>query len=378
MTGRGVTLNLFPKWLAGIPKFILNCLALYMLTVGVAQSGSTNARSVLWLDITESGVRISDYDQGLEVLQRLGALPKGDAPTVVSVQTIDLQNQYMAGLITSSQELISAEAASFQGETPILVLTPWGRPHEVVERGGRFPASLEELVELGFGDVAALEDVVMVWDPDATFPELVAPRSYVSGGERLDGVHMYLCATSDEILGWSRPLSYQSHRVAADATVGRFARDCLQGKIAMPREYRVPRAALEELGVADGWFAVLLPDAYSQAVPLEATVSSAREVLALANVEIPLFIKVVDTVTAGWTEFVPASRHALALSDQGIVADERSASLPDWIGDFKTSSGNILVLFDDSGTAVAHFGATATNPTGRNSMVEVLMMKGLF
>lgn len=365
-------------WAARAAKVVPYCLALSLLTAGVAQSSGTNAPNVLWLDVTESGSRISDYDQALEVLKRLGALPKGDTPTVVSVQTVDSQNQYMAGLITSSQELISAEAASFQGETPILVLTPWGRPHEVVERGGRFPASPEESVELGFGDVAALEDVVMVWDPDASFPESVAPRSYVFGGERLDGVHIYLCATSDEILGWSRALSYQSHRVAADATVGRFARDCLRGKIAMPREYTVPRAALEELGVADGWFAVLLPDAYSHAVPLEAAVSSAREVLALANVEIPLFIKVVDTVTAGWTEFVPASQHALVLSDQGIDADERSASLPDWIGDFKTSSGNILVLFDDSGTAVAHFGAAATNPTGRSSMIEALMRKGLF
>lgn len=368
-------------WVTRVTKHVMYCLALSSLTVGVAQSSNSEARSVLWVDISDAAGGISDYDQALEVLKHLGALPKGSDPTVVSVQTVDSRNQYMAGLITSAQELISAETASFQGETPILVLTPWGRPHEVAERGGRFPASSEQLVELGFGDVAALEDVAMVWDPGATFPELVAPRSYVYGGERLHGIHMYLCATSDEILGWARARAYLSRRVATDASIGRFARNCLQGKIAMPREYMMPQAVLQELGVAEGWFAVLLPDAYTQLVPLDAALSSAEEVLALANVEIPIFIEAVGTMSHDLddAEFVPASQHAFDLAAAGIALDERvSRIIPDWVGDFKTSNGTVLVLFDDSGTAVAHFGAAAANPTGMRTMIEVLIMKGLF
>jgi len=368
-------------WVARVGKLVLYCLALSYLTISVAQSTSSRAPSVLWLDITDATGGISDYGQALEALKRLGALPQGGDPTVVSVQTLDSQTQYMAGLITSAQELISAETASVQGETPILVLTPWGRPHEVVERGGKFPASPEELVELGFGDVAALEDVVMVWDPGATFPELVAPRSYLYGGERLQGIHMYLCATSDEILGWARARAYLSRRVASDATIGRFARDCLQGKIAMPREYTVPRAALEELGVADSWFAVLLPDAYDHLVTLEEALSSAEEVLELANVEIPIFIEVVGTMSHDHDDakFVPASQHAVDLAAAGVALDERvSALVPDWVGDFKTSNGTVLVLFDDSGTAVAHSVAAAMNPLGRKTLIEVLMTQGLF
>lgn len=368
-----------PMWVARTAKLVLYCLALSYLTVGIAQSSNTNAQSVLWLDITDVHGGISDYDHALALLKQLGALPKGGDPTVVSVHTVDSQNQYMAELITSAQELISAESASFQAETPILVLTPWGRPYEVVARGGKFPTSLEELVELGFGEVAALEDVVMVWDPGATFPELAAPRSYVYGGERLDGIHMYLCATSDEVLGWARARAYLSRRVASDATIGRFARDCLQGKIAMPREYTISQAALQELGVAESWFAVMLPDAYDQLVLLEAAMSSAQEILELANVEIPVFVEVVDTMSADWTEFIPASQHVIDLGAYGVVAGERvSAIIPDWIGDFKTANGTILVLFDDSGTAVAHFVASATNPIGLTSMIEVLMTQGLF
>lgn len=353
--------------------------ALVALASLASASAQGSAEQVVWVSLTNSHAGyVGDRAALHEVLRGLGALPEGPGPVVVSVQTLDASVPAQFGVQQAFQEVISAATREAGGEESVFVAAPWGHPPERAARGGHFPTTREELEALGYGWVLEQDGFRLAWDHDSGVAELVANRSFVYGMETLDGVHLYLCVDGERVRGWARSWAYRGHRVASDATVGRFTRDCLQDALGMPDEYVVPEDVRAALGL-DGWFAVLLPNAFAQQVPLSVAVDSAREMLAFANVPIPLHVVAVETVTEDFSEHVPLEAHAAMLAEMGVSVDPVfQANFPTWVRDIATHSSTILVLFDDAGRAVGHCAPGYSNSFGRETLVGAFMRWGLF
>lgn len=358
---------------------VLFVAALVALASSAGASAQGSAEQIVWVNLTDSTVgHVSDRAALHEVLRGLGALPEGPGPVVVSVQTLDAMIPAEFGVQQEFQEVISRAVREAGGEEPVFVAAPWGHPPEREARGGHFPTTPEELEALGYGWILEQDGFRLAWDHDSEVAELVANRSFVYGMETLDGVHLYLCVDGERVRGWARSWAYRGHQVASDATLGRFTRDCLQDALGMPEEYVVPEDVRAALGL-DGWFAVLLPNAFSQHVPISVAVESAREMLSLANVPIPLHIVAVETVTDDFSEHVPLEAHAAMLADMGVRVDPVfQENFPGWVRDIATHSSTILVLFDEAGRAVAHVAPGYSNSFGRDTLVSALMRWGLF
>ncbi|MBW7916096.1 MAG: hypothetical protein H3C53_05345 [Trueperaceae bacterium] len=356
--------------------FVTVLIALASMAGARAQSG---AGPVVWLNLTDShnGV-VRDRAELHEVLGDLGVLPEGPEPRVVSVHSLDSMFPHVAVMTRSAQEIITRAVREAGGEEPVFVAAPWGWPQQRAVRGSIYPTTPEELEAHGYGWLLAPDGFRVAWDHDSKVAELAANRGFMAGSEYLQGVHMYLCVDGESVRGWARAWAYRGHREPTDASLGRFARDCLQDGLHMPDEYVVPEDVRTALGL-DGWFAVLLPNAIDQHVPIGVAVDSAREMLAFASVPIPLHPVVVETVTADLSEFVPREEHAAMLAELGVSVDPAfQASFPEWVRDFATHSRTILVVFDDAGRAVGHFAPGYSNGFGEETLVGALMRWGLF
>lgn len=356
--------------------FVAVLFALASLAGASAQGG---AGPVVWLNLTDAhnGV-VRDRAALHGVLGSLGVLPEGPAPRVVSVHSLDSMFPHVAVMTRSAQEIITLAVREAGGEEPVFVAAPWGWPQQRAARGSLYPTTPEELQAHGYDWLLQPDGFRLAWDHDSLVAELVANRGFVNGSETLQGVHMYLCVDGERVRGWARAWAYRGHREPTDASLGRFTRDCLQDALGMPDEYVAPEDVRAALGL-EGWFAVLLPNAIDQHVPIGVAVDSAREMLALANVPIPLHVVAVETVTADLSEHVPREEHAAMLAELGVSADPVfQASFPEWVRDFATHSATILVVFDDAGRAVGHFAPGYSNGFGDESLVGAFMRWGLF
>lgn len=344
-----------------------------------AGAGAQVAGSAVWLNLSDAHYgAVTDRSALHSALGDLGALTEGAGAVVVSVFSLDSMNPQVSPMARGAMEVIGRAAREAGGEAQVFVAAPWGRLPEREARGSFFPTTPEELEAQGYDWLLEPDGFRLVWDHDSKVAELTVPRSFMYGRETLSGVVLYLCVDGETVRGWARSWAYRGSREPTDATVGRFTRDCLHGALGMPDEYVVPAETRASLGL-EGWFAVLLPNAVTEHVPLGVAIDSARELLALANVPIPLHVVAVETVNEDTSVYVTREEHEAMLAELGVSVDPAfQAGLPAWVRDFATGSGTVLVLFDDAGRAVGHFGIALSNPLGRETMVETLMHRGLF
>lgn len=350
--------------------------ALGSLVVAKAQS---SAGQLVWLNLTDSHNGYV-YDRAAlhEALQALDALPEGPGPVVVSVHSLDSLNPWVAPMTHSAQEIITKAVRAASGEAPVFVAAPWGWAQQRQERGSLFPTTPEELVAHGYDWLVEPDGFRLAWDLDSMVAELTAVRGFTRGSEYLQGVHLYLCVDAERVRGWARAWAYRGHREPTDASLGRFTRDCLRDELGMPDEYVVPAETRATLGL-DGWFAVLLPNAVSGSIPVGVAIDSAREMLALADVPIPLYMVAVEKVTEDLSVHVTREEHEVLLAEAGVSLDPAfQTAFPAWVRDFATHSATIMVVFDDTGRAVGHFVPGNSNLLGVETLVGAFMRWGLF
>lgn len=353
--------------------------ALVVLASLAVASAQGSAGQVVWLNLEDSHNGVVRDGRALhEVLGSLGVLPEGPERRVLSVHSLDSMFPHVSVMTRTAQEIITRAVLEMGGEEPVFVAAPWGWPQQRAARGSLFPTTPEELEAHGYDWLLQSDGFRLAWDHDSLVAELVANRGFMAGSEYLQGVHLYLCVDGEQVRGWARAWAYRGHREPTDASLGRFTRDCLQDALGMPDEYVVPAETRAALGL-DGWFAVLMPNAVSGSVPMAVAVDSAREMLALASVPIPLHLVAVETVTEDLSEYVTREQHAALLAEAGVDLDEAfQASFPEWVRDFATHSTTILVVFDDDGRAVGHFLPAESNLTGFETLVQSFMRWGLF
>src|SRR5690606_8611981 len=120
----------------------------------------------------------------------------------------------------------------------------------------------------------------------------------------------FLCADSQRIVGWARG---RRDFEPTDASLGRFTRACLQGEFDGLETFTMPHDILEAHDLVGRYFAVLIPYAYREPVPVASALSQALTILGRANVEVPLLVIASDTVTEDGTQYVTRQEHAAAL-----------------------------------------------------------------
>ncbi len=322
-------------------------------------------------------------------LKDLGAMPKSSMPTILQIQSVDSRyalpsNSSGAARLKDQTDLIVGTLARLDAPESILLATQWGTPQNRLADGqmmGReapiFPRTDEELAASGLGWLTERDGFTLEWDDDGGVAALTATRSAARGMEFLGAVRMVLCADNEHILGWAR--SQRQWRPTA-AALGRFVEACAKGEFTgLSADYQLPAEFLSKYDLTGTWFAVLILDAFSQPVAVSKTPGAARTVLEAANAPIPLFLAAGEALTEDYETVVPAEEHRAALAGLGVEVDAGlSDALPDWVYDFATHPATTLVIFDDSGRAVAHFAATPSNPTEAQNLQQWMTLHGLF
>ena len=323
------------------------------------------------------------------VLRSLDAMPTSGGPTVVQIQSVDSRyassaNASAASRLKDQTDLIVSALERHGGPESIFVATQWGTSENRMAEGqmmGRdapfFPTTGEELVASGLAWLADPEGFALRWDGDGALAEIAATRNRVRGMEFLGPVRMVLCVDDQHVLAWARS---QRESRPTEAALGRFVQACVDGEYTgLSADYRLPVEVVATYGVDETWFAVLLLDAYTQPVPVSQVADAAQMILEAASVSIPLFLAGGETLTADFEEIVPAGEHRAALLDLGVKVDPAfSDSLPNWVYGFSTHPASTLVIFDDSGRAVAFFAASPSNPTSVQTLQQWMTLNGFF
>lgn len=322
-------------------------------------------------------------------LTDLGAMPQSSMPTILQIQPVDSRyalpsNASAAARLRDQTDLIVRTLARLDAPESVFVATQWGTPENKLADGqmmGRdtpiFPRTSEELAASGLGWLIDPDGLTLKWDDGGGIPELTATRTTFRGMEFLGAARMVLCADDEHLLGWAR--SQRQWRPTA-AALGRFVEACAKGEFAgLSADYQLPAELLSKYDLTGTWFAVLILDAFSQPVAVSKTPGAARTVLEAANAPIPLFLAAGETLTEDYETVVPAEEHRAALAGLGVEVDAGfSDALPDWVYDFATHPATTLVIFDDSGRAVAHFAATPSNPTEAQTLQQWMTLHGFF
>ena len=320
------------------------------------------------------------------VLNELNALPDGDQPTVITIQSIDSRDTAYGGTtepFLERQRIISEVAALRGAPAPVFLATEWGTPEDRVTdamiRGQElppiFPTSAEELRATGYSWLIDPQGFVVRWDLEGLVPELSASRSVIFGAELVSRVEMIICADKESILGWAG--GHQDSR-PTDASIGRFTRACINRELSFPESFMLPDQLLEEHDLAGKWFGILLPDAYSIIVDLHAAEATARNLLDRASTEIPLLVAASETLSADFTRHISAEEHATALSELGVSIDaDLSRDLPKWVQRFRRYGAVTLVLFSSTGELIGHFAAGPSNPSDLDTLQHALLRLGL-
>ncbi len=363
-----------------------------LLSVTILAVQPALAQAVVYVDTL--GVHrgmLGEPGQMMAALGALDALPAGSQPTVVYVQSIDsnytINNEYYSSdtsMYRERFEVIAKAAAEVGGPTPIFVATQWGTPEtRIIDARNMgwaevpiFPTTTEELIATGYDFLVDPEGIVLRWDLEAIIPQFAASRQTIFGTEFISPVEIILCANDERILGWARG---RRDFEPTDASLGRFTRACLAGDIDEPQTMVMPEGILEANGLSGRYFAVLMPYAFREPVPVDAAVTQALAILGRANTEVPLLVIASDTVTADGAEYVTSEEHAAALAAKGVEADaELSAAIPDWVKGFVRHAATILVLFDDSGAPVGAYAASPSNLASQATLMQGLLRFGLF
>lgn len=324
-----------------------------------------------------------------KVLRDLDAMPTSGGPTVVQIQSVDSRyassaNASAASRLKDQTDLIVSALGRHGGPESIFVATQWGTSENRMAEGqmmGRdapfFPTTGDELVASGLAWLADPEGFTLRWDRNGALAEIAATRNRVRGMEFLSPVRMVLCVDAQHVLAWARS---QRESRPTEAALGRFVEACVNGEYSgLSADYRLPAEVVATYGVDETWFAVLLLDAFTQPVPVSQVADVAQMVLEAARISIPLFLVAGETLTADFEEIVPAGEHRAALSDLGVQVDPAlSDSLPSWVYGFSTHPATTLVIFDDSGRAVAFFAASPSNPTSVQTLQQWMTLNGFF
>ena len=366
-------------------------LAIFFATAIVAVTGSSMAQQVTFIDILGShrGV-LGEPDRLHSVLAGLGALPATNEPTVVYIQSVDsrytVQNEDYSSDTSKFRdriELMAAVANEVGGPEPIFVATQWDTPNGRESYAATlaaptpvFPTTTDELAATGYEWLVDPAGFKLVWDLEGVIPDFAASRQTARGVEYISPVEIIVCVDQEGITGWARG---RRDNEATPAAIGRFTRQCLSGELTLPEVLVLPPEFLEQHGLTGLHFAVVMPYAYSDVVPVDAAVARAESVLAQASVQVPMLVVATSTLSVDATEYVPSEQHARDLAVLGIDTDPQvNALLPDWVQGFMRHTGTTLVLFDDSGAPVAAFVASPSNPATQSTLSQALVRYGLF
>lgn len=351
------------------------------------------AQAVVYIDVLNAHHRgvLGAPGRMHDALAALDALPSGADPTVVYVQSLSsgytISNEIYSSdtsMYRQRVEVITAAAAEVGGPTPIFVATQWGTPKSRIidaRNMGRtdvdiFPTTAEELAATGYDFLIDPRGLVMRWDLDGSIPGFAASRRTVMGTEFILPVEIILCADSQRIVGWARG---RRDFEPTDASLGRFTRACLRGELDQPETFVMPDDILSAYDLSGRYFALLLPYAYREPVPVASALSQAVGTLGLASTEVPLLVVATDTVTEDGTQYVTREEHASDLAAKGVEVDEAlSAVIPDWVQGFVRHPATMLILVDDTGAPVAVYGASPSNPAGEPTLTQGLLRYGLF
>lgn len=363
---------------------------LFTLSV-VAVAGSSLAQQVSFIDIlgAHRGV-LGEPGRLHAVLSHLGALPEGDEPTVVYIQSVDsrytVRNEDYASDTSKFRDRVTimVEVANeVGGPEPIFVATQWdtleGREAYAAMMASPppiFPTTPEELTATGFEWLVQPTGIDVKWDAEGSIPEFAASRQQVRGLELISPVEIIVCADRDGITGWARG---RRDNEATLAAIGRFTRECMNGDLVLPEVLVLPDAFLRQHDLTGSFFAVVMPYAYSDVVPAGAAVERAENVLAQASVDVPLLVAAASTLNKDGTQYMGIEQHAQELAELGVDTDPQlSATLPDWVQGFVRHAGTTLVLFDGFGAPVAAFVASPSNPASQSTLSQALVRYGLF
>src|SRR5690606_26198058 len=106
-----------------------------------------------------------------------------------------------------------------------------------------------------------------------------------------------------------------------DASLGRFARACLAGELDEPQVFVMSNEILKAYGLTGRYFAVLMPYAFREPVPVDAAVAQAQAILGRANTEVPLLVVARDTITEDAAQYVTREEHAEELMAKTVETD---------------------------------------------------------
>lgn len=355
-----------------------------LLSLGSAQVTFTNLARVQAANIHDPEV----LEALVTELRELGALSRSGAPTIVQVQSIDSRhalpaNESSLARLKGQTELIAETLARLDAPEGTFVATQWGTPEDRIADGqmmGRdtpfFPTTPEELVASGLDWLVDPHGFHTVWDDDGSLAVLTATRQSVRGREMLGNTRMILCVDDDGVLAWARS---QRQSQPTDVALGRFVEACARGEYeGLSATYALAPELIEEFGLTGAWFAVLVVDAFSEPVPVERAVANAESLMAATSGPIPLLVVARETVTSDFDSLVSASDHRAALAERGIEIDTGvSDSLPEWVFDFATHPASTLVVFDETGRAVAHFAASPSSLPTDQTLQQWLLLHGL-
>lgn len=357
----------------------------------LAVAGGAVAQQAVFIDVlgAHRGV-LGEPGRLHAVLADLGALPEGNAPTVVYIQSVDSRYTRSSDLYSSDtspyearMELIAAAAEEFGGPAPVFVATQWGTPEgreayasTMAAATPIFPTTAEELTATGYDWLVEADGFVVRWDHKGAIPEFTASTQVVAGVEWVNPVEIALCVDQERILGWARG---RRDYEATDAAIGRFTRECLRGELELPDPLVLSDEFLERYGLGGKYFAIVMPYAYADAVPVETGVARAESLLAQSSAEVPLLVVAASTLSVDGTRIMQSQQHAADLAQMGVETDPAlNAAVPDWVQGFVRHAATTLVLFDETGSPVAAFVASPSNPAGQSTLSHALVRYGLF
>lgn len=367
--------------------------AIAFLLFGVLFNANAQSTPVLFTNLLGRQAANIDGPEALsdlhDLLRQLGAMPKTSAPTIVHVRSIDSRFAERVGAseaVTFKEQtnLIVETLARLGAPESVVVATQWGTAENRVADGQMlgidtpiFPTTTDQLEASDLGWLVEPQGFELVWDDEGALAQLAASRLQYRGMEFLLPVRMILCANDQSVLGWARP---QRAWRPTDAGLGRFVESCASGSLQdFDANYLLPAELLSDYGLTGAWFALLLLDTHAQPVPVATVPEAARAILELATPAIPLMVVAGETLADAYETVVPAVRQWEVLAGAGVEVDEElSAALPGWVYDFATHPASTLVIFDDTGRAVAHFVATSANPTGEETLQQWMIVNGFF
>lgn len=315
-------------------------------------------------------------------------MPTTSVPTIVHVHWLDSRYANRSAAAGAARRADQASLAvnglaRLRAPESILVATQWGTPESRISYAlgagtdtPIFPTTPEEFIAAGFDWLVEPQGFSLVWDLAGEITALSATRRVIRGVEVPGNVRMLLCANNEGILGWART---QRQHWLTEVALGPFVDECARGELqGLSADYRLPAELLTQYDLADTWFALLLPDAYAQPVPVETTPAAAQAILDAATVPVPLKVVATNTLTADFQTYVSAEEHRAALADLGVAVDgPLSDALPAWVYGFATHPATTLVVFDDTGQAVGYFAASPSNPSQEGTLQQFLLLNGV-